>query len=225
MFSVVIVEDNPMVAMLNRKYTEKDPRFQITGEYHDAKTALEHIPANPPDLLILDVFLPPFSGLELLRELRGAGLSSDVIMVTAAGDGKTVDRFLKLGVMDYLVKPFTLQRFQQALDRFCLHRETAWHGSIKQSELDQLLFSAPSPLPETAAAPKGLQPKTLDLLRNVLRQRPGVELTCEEISEAAGLSVVTVRRYMNYLVEKGDAASRINYDTGGRPCSLYRCRS
>ena len=90
MFSVVIVEDNPMVAMLNRKYTEKDPRFQITGEYHDAKTALEHIPANPPDLLILDVFLPPFSGLELLRELRGAGLSSDVIMVTAAGDGKTV---------------------------------------------------------------------------------------------------------------------------------------
>ena len=53
MYSVVIVEDNPMVAMLNRGYTEKDDRFQVIGEYHDAKTALDHLLRRPPDLLQL----------------------------------------------------------------------------------------------------------------------------------------------------------------------------
>ena len=159
MYSVVIVEDNPMIAMLNRGYTEKDDRFQVIGEYHDAKTALDHLLRRPPDLLILDVYMPPFSGLALLKELRQAGVASDVIMVTAAGDGRTVDQLLKLGVVDYLVKPFSLQRFQQALNRFCLHRETIWHGSVRQAEIDQMLFAAGSggaaPQP-----PKGLQPKT-----------------------------------------------------------------
>lgn len=221
MYSVVIVEDNPMIAMLNRGYTEKDDRFQVIGEYHDAKTALDHLLRRPPDLLILDVYMPPFSGLALLKELRQAGVASDVIMVTAAGDGRTVDQLLKLGVVDYLVKPFSLQRFQQALNRFCLHRETIWHGSVRQAEIDQMLFAAASggaaPQP-----PKGLQPKTMELLLDQLRQSPGSELTCEEIAAAAGLSAVTARRYMSYLAEKGDVASRVNYDTGGRPCTLYR---
>ena len=50
--------------------------------------------------------MPRMTGLELLRELRSFGITSDVVMVTAANDSKTVDALLKLGVADYLVKPF-----------------------------------------------------------------------------------------------------------------------
>ena len=143
------------------------------------------------------------SGLELLRELRAEEITLDVIMVTAANDSKTVDALLKLGVVDYLVKPFTARRFQQALDTFCRQREAiSAHASVSQEDLDAMLSSGRSAAP----VPKGLQLRTL----------------CEALSEQVGLSSVTVRRYLTYLVGRGEAVSRINYDTGGRPSLLYR---
>ena len=54
MYQVVIVEDDPMVAMLNRRYTEKDPRFRVCRECPDGRAALEYLRAHPADLVILD---------------------------------------------------------------------------------------------------------------------------------------------------------------------------
>ena len=54
MYQVVIVEDDPMVAMLNRRYTEKDPRFQVCRECPDGRAALEYLRSHPADLVILD---------------------------------------------------------------------------------------------------------------------------------------------------------------------------
>lgn len=72
------------------------------------------------------------------------------------------------------------------------------------------------------AAPKGLQESTLERVRACLRDAPPQGLPSETISRQTGLSAVTVRRYVNYLVERGEASSTVNYDTGGRPCRLYR---
>ncbi|MFR3323633.1 MAG: response regulator [Oscillospiraceae bacterium] len=65
------------------------------------------------DLIILDVYMPRMTGLELLRTLRMEGIGIDVIMVTAANDSKTVDALLKLGVTDYLVKPLPPAAFSR----------------------------------------------------------------------------------------------------------------
>ena len=70
--------------------------------------------------------------------------------------------------------------------------------------------------------PKGLQESTLEKVRACLRASSDQGLPSEAISRQTGLSVVTVRRYVNYLVERGEASSTVNYDTGGRPCRLYR---
>ncbi len=76
-------------------------------------------------------------------------------MVTAANDSKTVDALLKLGVADYLVKPFTARRFQQALDKFCRQRSAIdTHSSVSQEELDALLSGSSSP----EDVPKGSSP-------------------------------------------------------------------
>lgn len=215
MYQVAIVEDNPMVAMVNRGYTEKDSRFRVAREFRDGRAALTWLLDHPVDLVILDMYMPVFTGLELLRALRARGVATDVIMVTAANDAQTVDALLKLGVTDYLVKPFTLQRFQQALDTFCQHRAAVEAGqSVSQSEIDRLLS------PAGPSAPKGVQEKTLERIRACLRERDG--LTSEEIAALAGLSAVTVRRYMNYMVESGEASGAVNYDTGGRPSTAYR---
>ena len=123
MYRVVIVEDDPMVSLLNRTFVERDARFQVVQSFQDGRAALAWLEQNPADLAVLDVYMPLFTGLELLHALRGQGVGIDAIMVTAANDAPTVDTLLKLGGVDYLGKPFTYERFQQALDTFCRHRD------------------------------------------------------------------------------------------------------
>ena len=101
-----------MVSLLNKTFTEKDPRFEVIQTFPEGRSALEWLSCHPADLLILDVYMPLLTGMELLHELRAREVELDVIMVTAANDAKTVDALFKLGVVDYLVKPFTWEGFQ-----------------------------------------------------------------------------------------------------------------
>lgn len=219
MYRVVIVEDDPMVSLLNRTYVERDSRFRVVQTFQDGQTALNWLEQNPVDLVVLDVYMPLLTGEELLRALRSRRIDVDAIMVTAANDRLTVDDLLKMGVVDYLMKPFTVERFQQALDTFCRHREALTGESVGQSALDKLFSHAGS---GECQPPKGLQESTLEKVRACLRAAPAQGMPSEAISRQTGLSVVTVRRYVNYLVERGEASSTVNYDTGGRPCRLYR---
>ena len=135
MYRTVIVEDDPMIATINQTFLGRDPRFALSASFHSGLDAMPWLRTHPTDLLILDVYMPRMTGLELLRELRAEEITLDVVMVTAANDSKTVDALLKLGVVDYLVKPFTAQRFQQALDTFCRHRGGAGRSAVRQPRI------------------------------------------------------------------------------------------
>ena len=218
MYQTVIVEDDPTISLLHRTFLARDNRFALAHAFSNGHEALEWLLHHTADLIILDVYMPRMTGLELLRTLRMERIGIDVIMVTAANDSKTVDALLKLGVTDYLVKPFAASRFQQALDTFCQHREAVSHDNVSQQELDALF---PSAAP-AVSIPKGLQTRTLDRIRACLRQIPQAGATCETIADCSGFSTVSVRRYLTYLVSQGEAVTQVNYDTGGRPCMLYR---
>lgn len=216
MYKVVIVEDDYMISMLNRSFTERDKRFQVLCEFSSAKKALPYVLSNPVDLIILDVYMPLMNGAEFLRELRMLGSKVDVIVVTAAHEIDMLNELLKMGITDYLIKPFAAQRFQQALDGFCQQRATLeGKDRICQSDVDKLMYTSPV----RPVVPKGLQEKTLEKIRSELSQE---EQTCELIAGKTGLSVVTARRYLNFLLEEAcDVKSRIKYDTGGRPSVVY----
>ena len=215
MYSVVIVEDDPMIAELNRRYVEKDGRFAPVRCFAAPRPALDRLRRCPADLVILDFYMPQMTGLEFLRAVRAAGIGSDVIMITAANDAATVEALTRLGIVDYLVKPFAYERFCRALDGFCRRRAAMQGGSLDQSALDSLLHDAPP-----ASLPKGLQAQTLEKIAACLRAA-GRPLTGEEIAAATGLSAVTARRYMAYLVERKQAAGEMDYGTGGRPRLVY----
>ena len=65
MYRVVIVEDDPMVSLINRTYVERDSRFQVVQTFQDGQTALDWLAQNPVDLVVLDVYMPLFTGEEL----------------------------------------------------------------------------------------------------------------------------------------------------------------
>ena len=222
MYQVVIVEDDPMISMLNARFTEKDGRFHVIRTFEAGNAAWEYLRIHAVDLVILDVYMPQMSGLELLHRMRAAGVSAEVIMITAANDSETVESLLRLGVADFLVKPFSYERFRQALDNFCRRKEALRGGSVNQQNLDRLFVDAADPIAAlNLPAPKGMQAKTLEHILEFLSQTDE-QYTCEQISEHVGLSTVTVRRYVNYLVEIGRVQSEINYGTGGRPSIVYR---
>ena len=164
MYSVVIVEDDPMIAELNRRYVEKDGRFAPVQCFAAPRPALDRLRRCPADLVILDFYMPQMTGLEFLRAVRAAGIGSDVIMITAANDAATVEALTRLGIVDYLVKPFAYERFCRALDGFCRRRAAMQGGSLDQSALDSLLHDAPP-----APLPKGLQAQTLEKIAACLR--------------------------------------------------------
>lgn len=228
MYRTVIVEDDPVITLLNRRYIEKDERFCVVQTFSAAHPALFWLRSNPVDLIILDVYMPQMNGLELLRMLRAEGVDSDVIMVTSANDAETIEALMRLGVTDYLIKPFGLERFQLALDTFC-NRKNAIHdsaqGAFTQNKLDSALLHIAAPVSQTKSAPpKGLQAKTLERIKLYLQQNPGGH-TCDDIAGHVDLSVVTVRRYVNYLVEQSIISSDMDYNTGGRPCIVYHAEN
>ena len=71
---------------------------------------------------------------------------------------------------------------------------------------------------------KGLQQRTLDMIRSHLDKMKGETCTCDTLAGVVGLSKVTVRRYLNYLAEIGEIDSSVDYETGGRPCIKYFIR-
>ena len=219
MYKVVIVEDDHMISMLNRSFTERDSRFQVEKEFGSGRKALHWLAENPVDLILLDVYMPLMTGVEFLRQLRQLGSCTDVIVVTAAHETETLQALRMLGIVDYLIKPFTPERFQQALESFCqLRNALVGKECVCQSDVDKLMHQAMQKMD----IPKGLQEKTLEKIRLELSLTTGQ--TCDTVACHVGVSAVTARRYLNFLLERGEADSGINYDTGGRPCMVYHAK-
>ena len=224
MIRVIIVEDDPMVAQLNAQYLRQLPQIQVEGVFSNGRDALNYLKENNVELAIMDVYMPMFSGLELLRAIRGLGIQTSVIMLTAATEMKVVEEALRLGIEDYIIKPFAFERLREAVQRYSSKASLVRNKDIAdQAVVDQLLSNA---LPKEAPKDlrKGLNAKTLQSIEQILRSDQAGEHTCESISAASGLSKVTVRHYLNYLIETGQLDSSIDYETGGRPRVLYRLK-
>ena len=220
MYNVLIVEDDPMVAMINEQYVNRHKDFKVIGKCKDGELALSYIQENPVDLIILDVFMPRMNGFETLRELRKEHKSVDVIMVTAANDRESLEEALHLGIVDYLVKPFTFDRFKIALDKFISQKKLLQDfDTLNQSNIDFIIDKTKKTSQEVF--PKGIQDKTLQAILSCLKNNRSKEITSDFISEQTGLTAVTVRRYMSYLEENGTVIGELNYETGGRPCMYY----
>ena len=221
MYKVLIVEDDPMVAMINEQYIKRNKNFEIVGKCNNGLSALDFIENNTVDLLILDVFMPKMDGFEMLRQIRNKQITVDAIMVTAANERESLEEALHLGIVDYLVKPFTFDRFQMALEKYIAQNNALKDiETLNQKSIDHIFGNSRKKSDDLF--PKGIQERTLIIIMEYLNTNKGKWFTGDDIAAKVGLTSVTVRRYMNYLAESGRVVSEINYETGGRPCILYK---
>ena len=226
MLKTVIVEDDRMVATINAQFAEKTPGVQVVAIFHSGRDALAFLEKTQVDILLTDLYMPETTGIELVTELRNHGCDADVIFITAANDAPHIQDALRLGAVDYLIKPFRYERFEEAMDKIVLRRKVIESGlKFTQADIDEMIRSnRPSAESRTAELEKGIQRQTLDHIRADLQKNAGSYRTAEQIATDTNLSKVTVRRYLNYLIGTNEAESQVDYSTGGRPRVEYRSR-
>lgn len=221
MIQVLIVEDDPMVAELNRRYVERVEGFAFAGIVKDGEEALLVLKEKKIDLVLLDIFMPNLNGLELLSAIRQQGHSVDVIVVSAARDNESIQMALRNGAVDYLIKPFEFERMQAALTNFKKRLRLIRDSSnLSQELLDQQIFARHSQI--DGELPKGLDRNTIKRVWECILGRKE-EFTAEEMANDVGLSPVSIRKYLKYFQNTDLLHVEISYGAVGRPVYRYRC--
>jgi response regulator of citrate/malate metabolism len=243
MIRVLIVEDEPIAAAAHAAYVARVPGFVVAGQAGTVADALRELAKGRIDLVLLDMNLPDMHGLAVVRAMRAAGHTADVIAVTSARDLTVVRAAVSQGVVQYLLKPFVFAALRDKLGRYQAYRDqlAARRPVTAQHDVDRLLANLRGA--DAVTLPKGLSRESLDVVSELLRAAgtgtgpsaaadnttgPSAAaddtrgLSAAEVARAIGASRVTARRYLEYLAEIGLAGRHARYRSAGRPELEFR---
>jgi CitB family two-component system response regulator MalR len=213
----MIVEDDPMVAEINKQYLSKIDGFRLVATVNSVAEAIRFLGKNDIQLILLDIFMPGKQGLELLSYLRKNDLEIDVIIISAASDFERIKRALRYGVVDYLIKPFEFERFKAALATYLEQtRLIDKQDSVSQQDLDNLLLHREEAL-IAEELPKGLTKDTLKQIWDAIQELKQGPFSTDEVANVVGISRVSARKYLNFLKDLGILEVKVIYGTIGRP--------
>jgi response regulator of citrate/malate metabolism len=218
MRDVLVVDDDFMVAEIHRRFVERVDGFRTVGVARTGAEALSAARELRPQLILLDVYLPDMTGLEVLRRLRSEGDRVGVIMITAARELDTVSGALDGGAADYLIKPFEFGQLKAKLEAFAARADALESAAGADQSLIDTLFGRPGSAAEEAL-PKGLGAETGRLVLAAVRDAGEVSAT--ECADVVGISRVSARRYLEHYLSTGAVELRLQYGAG-RPERRYR---
>lgn len=226
MISVLVVEDEQIAAAAHAEYVRRVDGFRLAGVAHtgtDALRMLREAPAGAIDLVLLDMNLPDMHGLTVAGRIRALGIPADIIAVTAVRELTMVRNALSLGVVQYLIKPFTFAGLRDKLAAYLEFRQSLPQSSSQatQAEVDQALAALRTP--SAPVLPKGLSSDTLERVQTLLRTG-GSGYSATEVAATLAISRVTARRYLEFLADAGRLVRTARHGTPGRPELDYRWR-
>ena len=175
----------------------------MVGEADDGGEGLSVVLATTPDVILLDLRMPSYDGLWLLRELRKRGIDIPVLVLTTFDDDTLVLDALHAGARGYLLKDVTLEQLTRAV-----HTLAEGGTLIAPSITDRLLRairSGPSPVGDNAPQVQSLTDRELEVLRLV-----SMGYSNREISEAFFLAEGTVKNHVSAILLKLGALDRTN---------------
>lgn len=226
MITILIVEDDPMVRMINEKFIEKIEDFKIIQSLSSVVEAKRYLSSNHVDLVLLDVFLPGENGTVLLKWMRENHIETDAIMITADKNIKTVEESFRSGVVDYLIKPFTFERLTDALLKY-KHRYEAIFSidTFNQEYIDKYMLSE-AKIEHSAedSDKKKNSSNTFDRIMDFFRDNKKNGYSATEIADKLGFSRITARRYLDILEKQNFLELEFEYGTIGRPKNIYKLK-
>ncbi|WP_338706009.1 MULTISPECIES: response regulator [Bacillus] len=223
MIKVLIAEDDFRIAAIHESYIQKVQGFQVAGKAKSAKDLWEALQKEQVDLILLDVYMPDELGTNLLPLLRERHPEVDVIIITAATETMLLRDALHYGVVHYLIKPVTAQKFTQVLTEYQEKRELINSKEEVNQTMIDLFFGQmqeESQQKDERDLPTGINSLTLDKVKTFMAAEMN-GITAEELGEKMGASRTTARRYVEYLVTTGECRAELAYGIIGRPERKY----
>lgn len=225
--SVIIVEDDPMVMRINENFLRQVKDFRLIGSCGKIDEAKEQILKHKPNLLLLDIFFPDCNGIELLKWIRSKNIGTDVIFITADHSSDSISEALRYGAIDYLIKPFRFERFEEALLKYKkMYIGLGSKKSMSQTIVDEILSSSQ----EAKLAvneynlDQGEKNQTYKNIKQFLQKNFSASYTSQEIAERLGISRITARRYLDNMEKEGVVELVLVYGKVGRPLNCYRIK-
>ena len=236
LISVAIVEDDPMVRRVTESFLEKMEGFVCMSIYASIDEAKKGLTIKLPHLVLLDVFFAQSSGFELLHWIRENQLDTDVILITADHSTKSIEKALRGGAVDYLVKPFRFSRFEEALLKFAkINQEISKSKTSTQKDIDILMNRSKLELDDSKIEEdidlhqayekdKLERNKTYRMIEDYLMDYPKDKFTAGIIGEKLGIARITARRYLDKMEEEGSIVLHTKYGAIGRPKNYYQIK-
>jgi len=194
---VAIVDDDEGIRSSLSALIKRSKDFKLTAEYANAETALKELPADPPDVVLMDINLPGMKGYECVRQLKAAHPGIQFLMLTVYEDSDSLFNSLRAGASGYLLKRTASARLLEAI------RDVHEGGSPMTPQLARRVvqfFSRPADESAPLARLTPAEREFLDLLANGYAYK--------EIADRKNISIDTVRSYVRTVYEKLHVHSR-----------------
>ncbi|MEI6645635.1 MAG: response regulator transcription factor [bacterium] len=194
---VAIVEDNAGVRNSLAKVIRASDNLICAGLYPTGEVALERLPQEVPDVVLMDINLPGISGIETTAGLKELLPNLDVIVITVYEDADNVFNALKAGACGYLLKRSTAKEVRDAIE------EVSRGGAPMTSEIARKVVAVFQESIKNVSAEYSLSPRDKDIM-NLLCQG----FSNKEISDKLGLTPETVCWYLKTIYKKLHVHSR-----------------
>jgi response regulator of citrate/malate metabolism len=223
MIRTLIIEDDFRVAEVNAAYVAQAKDFEVIGVAFNAATGYQMVLDLKPDLVLLDIYLPDESGLELFARLQQLprGSKPDVFVITAARDSQSLKDAIQLGAATYIVKPFKgnelierLRTYQTAFNRLSSQKE------VSQEDADATVALMRGTRIDIASDTSSSNPTTAMIMKCL--QENKASMSASEISQSLGISRATAQRYLSQMADRKLVVLELQYGTAGRPVNNYR---
>lgn len=212
---VLIVEDDLMVQKILSGFLQKLEGYSLAGTVADLQSAKRFISHNTVDLILLDIYLPDGLGLDLLKWIVLENHRQNVILITADNRTDTLEEALRYGLVDYLVKPFRMERFNEALAKYQKDRERLQDKELfEQSDVDHMF--------NRKSQDAHYVNQTSEMILQYLKDEAPKSFTSTEIAKSVGISRITARKYLENMELSGDINLELSYGGVGRPKNQYR---
>ena len=197
MISVSIVDDEPGLRESIATFVDGSPGFRCVSAYESAEAALQRLPADRPDVVLMDINMPGMNGIECVQRLKTTMPAVQIVMLTVYEDTDQIFKALAAGASGYLLKRLTPCRLLEAI------REVHTGGSPMSSSIARKVvvsFQKAGPAVDQGAL---LSPREQAVLDCVAKG-----LAYKQIAEEMGISVTTIRTYLRRIYEKLHVQSR-----------------
>jgi DNA-binding NarL/FixJ family response regulator len=197
MISVAIVDDETGLRQSIATFINGTPGFRCVSAYSSAEAALRGLPADRPDVVLMDIHMAGMDGIECVQRLKATLPDIQIVMLTVYEDTDQIFKALAAGASGYLLKRLTPTKLLEAI------KEVHAGGSPMSSSIARKVVASFQKADPAADKEALLSPREQAVLDSVSQG-----LAYKQIADQMGISVTTIRTYLRRVYEKLHVQSR-----------------